>query len=80
MLIFRVGKEDAAAAEWETALRRALALGLAPPPARAAPAAPAGTPPPPMRIPVVTGTPVEPPRMQEKLATAGKHRKALELV
>ena len=72
VLIFRVGKEDAAAAEWEAALRRA----LAPPAQQGASSAPPTTPPPP-RIPVATGTPVEQPRMNEKPAAA---RKALERV
>ena len=75
VLIFRVGKEDAAAAEWEAALRRALAPSAQ---QGASSAPPTSTPPP--RIPVVTGTPVEPPRIEEKPAAAGKQRKALELV
>ena len=79
VLIFRVGKEDAAAAEWEAALRRALAPSAQ---QGASSAPPTSTPPP--RIPVVTGTPVEPPQIEEmsreKPAAAGKQRKALELV
>ena len=75
VLIFRVGKEDAAAAEWEAALRRALAPSAQ---QGASSAPPTSTPPP--RIPVVTGTPVEPPQKEEKPAAAGKQRKALELV
>ena len=60
VLIFRVGKEDAAAAEWEAALRRALAPSAQ---QGASSAPPTSTPPP--RIPVVTGTPVEPPQIEE---------------
>ena len=79
VLIFRVGKEDAAAAEWEAALRRALAPSAQ---QGASSAPPTSTPPP--RIPVVTGTPVDPPQIEEmsreKPAAAGKQRKALELV
>ena len=79
VLIFRVGKEDAAAAEWEAALRRALAPSAQ---QGASSARPTSTPPP--RIPVVTGTPVEPPQIEEmsreKPAAAGKQKKALELV
>ena len=79
VLIFRVGKEDAAAAEWEAALRRALAPSAQ---QGASSALPTSTPPP--RIPVVTGTPVEPPQIEEmpgeKPAAARKQRKALELV
>jgi len=71
LLIFRVGKEDAAAAKWESALRRALA-----PPAQAASGAPRPPTTPPPSIPVVTGSPVEQPR-KEKPAAAWK---ALELV
>jgi hypothetical protein len=83
VLIFRVGKEDAAAAEWEAALRRALAPSAQ---QGASSAPPTSTPPPyyPPIFPVVTGTPVEPPRIEEmsreKPAAAGKQRKALELV
>ena len=79
VLIFRVGKEDAAAAEWEAALQRALAPSAQ---QGASSAPPTSTPPP--RIPVVTGTPVEPPQIEEmpgeKPAAARKQRKALELV
>lgn len=71
LLIFRVGKEDAAAAKWESALRRALA-----PPAQAASGAPRPPTTPPPSVPVVTGSPVEQPR-KEKPAAAWK---ALELV
>jgi len=84
VLIFRVGKEDAAAAEWEAALRRALAPSAQ---QGASSAPPTSTPPPyyPPIFPVVTSTPVdEPPQIEEmsreKPAAAGKQRKALELV